>query len=226
MRRGLLFAGTERGVFVSFNDGDDWQSLQLNLPATSMRDLAVKDDDLIVATHGRGFWILDDITALRQIDDARPRRRRVPVQAGRRHQHAGAERAGHAAAEGRTVRREPAVRRDDRLLPEERVGGPVTIEILDAAGRDHPALLERRPDAAARSEHAQHPAHWVSAPEPLSAAAGMHRWIWDLRGGASAGRGGGRGARSCRRRTVVAEPVAAADAVALRSPNRARTLSS
>ena len=60
--RGLLVAGTELGVFVSFNDGDDWQSLQLNLPPTSMRDFAFKDNDLIVATHGRGFWILDDIS--------------------------------------------------------------------------------------------------------------------------------------------------------------------
>ena len=67
-RRGLLFCGTERAVYVSFDDGDSWQSLQLNLPATSMRDLAIKDDDLIVATHGRGFWVLDDITALRQLD--------------------------------------------------------------------------------------------------------------------------------------------------------------
>ena len=68
-RRGLLVAGTELGVFVSFNDGDDWQSLQLNLPPTSMRDLAFHDNDLIVATHGRGFWVLDDISALRQAAD-------------------------------------------------------------------------------------------------------------------------------------------------------------
>src|SRR5207244_3190509 len=68
-RRGLLFAGTELAVFVSFNDGDSWQSLQLNLPAVSMRDLVIHGDDLIVATHGRGFWVLDDITSLRQIND-------------------------------------------------------------------------------------------------------------------------------------------------------------
>ena len=67
--KGLLFAGTEREVYVSFDDGDHWQSLRLNMPATSMRDLIVKDDDLVVATHGRGFWILDDITPLRQIDE-------------------------------------------------------------------------------------------------------------------------------------------------------------
>jgi hypothetical protein len=65
-RRGLLFAGTERGVYLSFDDGENWQSLRLNLPATSVRDLIVKDDDLAIATHGRGFWILDNITPLRQ----------------------------------------------------------------------------------------------------------------------------------------------------------------
>src|SRR6185295_4420387 len=68
--RGLLAAGTELGVFVSFNDGDDWQSLQLNLPPTSNRDLAFHDNDLVVATHGRGFWVLDDISALRQMAQA------------------------------------------------------------------------------------------------------------------------------------------------------------
>ncbi len=66
-RRGLLFAATERGVYVSFDNGDNWQSLRLNLPATSVRDLIVKDDDLAIATHGRGFWILDNITPLRQL---------------------------------------------------------------------------------------------------------------------------------------------------------------
>src|SRR4029079_16618973 len=65
-RRGLLVAGTELGLFVSFNDGGEWQSLQLNLPPASMRDLAFHGDDLIVATHGRGFWVLDDISVLRQ----------------------------------------------------------------------------------------------------------------------------------------------------------------
>ena len=70
VRRGLLFAGTERAVFVSFDSGDSWQSLQLNLPSTSMRDLEVRDTDLIIATHGRGFWVLDDISVLRQLNPA------------------------------------------------------------------------------------------------------------------------------------------------------------
>ena len=67
-KRGLLYASTENGVYVSFDDGDRWQSLRLNLPASSVRDLIVKDDDVAVGTHGRGFWILDDIARLRQID--------------------------------------------------------------------------------------------------------------------------------------------------------------
>lgn len=67
-RRGLLYAGTELGVFVSFDDGGHWQPLQLNLPVSPIHDLVVKDDDLVVATHGRSFWVLDDITPLRQVN--------------------------------------------------------------------------------------------------------------------------------------------------------------
>ena len=70
VRRGLLYAGTETGVYVSFNDGASWQPLQLNLPRVSVRDLAIKDNDLIAATHGRAFWILDDISPLRQLGDS------------------------------------------------------------------------------------------------------------------------------------------------------------
>ncbi len=70
VRKGLLFAGTEQAVWVSFNDGERWQPLQLNLPHTSMRDLWIHDNDLVVATHGRSFWVLDDITPLRQITAA------------------------------------------------------------------------------------------------------------------------------------------------------------
>src|SRR5205085_602675 len=68
IRKGLLFAGTERAVYVSFDDGGHWQSLRLNMAASSVRDLIIKNDDLVAATHGRGFWILDDITPLRQLD--------------------------------------------------------------------------------------------------------------------------------------------------------------
>jgi hypothetical protein len=67
-RRGLLYAGTELGVYVSFDDGAHWQSLQMNLPTSPIHDLVVKDDDLVVATHGRSFWVLDNLTPLRQVN--------------------------------------------------------------------------------------------------------------------------------------------------------------
>src|SRR5690606_33947570 len=68
-RRGLLYAGTETGLYISFDDGGNWQRFQLNLPVTPIHDLIVKDGDLVVATHGRSFWILDDLSPLRQLRD-------------------------------------------------------------------------------------------------------------------------------------------------------------
>ena len=112
LRQGLLFAGTERAVYVSFNDGDCWQPLQLNLPATSMRDLVIHGDDLVVGTHGRSFWILDDITPLRQIrtnGDAPSAFLFQPALAYRvraQHQHR------YAAAAGRARREKSARWRD------------------------------------------------------------------------------------------------------------------
>ena len=72
MRQGLLFAGTERAAYFSLDDGDHWQPLRLNMPATSIRDLVIHDDDIVVGTHGRSFWILDDMTPLRQLECPRP----------------------------------------------------------------------------------------------------------------------------------------------------------
>ena len=72
VRQGLLFLGTEHGVYASFDDGDHWMSLQQNLPDTPIRDLVVKDSDVVLGTHGRGFWILDDIEPLRQWDASVP----------------------------------------------------------------------------------------------------------------------------------------------------------
>src|SRR6058998_3123959 len=66
-RKGLLYAGTEKGVYVSFDDGDHWQPLQMNLPVTSVRDIDVHENDLVIATHGRAFWILDNATPLRSV---------------------------------------------------------------------------------------------------------------------------------------------------------------
>ncbi len=119
-RKGLLFAGTEQAVYVSFDDGDHWQSLRHNMPATSMRDLVVKDDDLVVGTHGRWFWILDDITPLRQIAARRAGGRRAAVHAAGRVALPLQQEHRHAAAARRAGRAEPAGRRADPLLPEGR----------------------------------------------------------------------------------------------------------
>ena len=112
VRRGLLYAGTERGMYVSFDDGDHWQPLQLNLPVTSVRDIDVHGDDLVIATHGRAFWVIDDVTPLRQ--DAR-RAGDFLFQAGDRGPRAAGRLHRLADAEGRADGAESAVRRVHRL---------------------------------------------------------------------------------------------------------------
>ena len=136
-KQGLLFAGTERAVYVSFDDGANWQSLRLNMAASSVRDLIVKDDDLVVATHGRGFWILDDITPLRQID-ARDRVDAGRVSCSSRRPPGACAGTRAPTCRGRRKNR-PAPNPPDGAiinyyLKARRVG-PVTLEILRADGR-------------------------------------------------------------------------------------------
>ena len=190
-RKGLLFAGTELGVFVSFNDGDDWQSLQLNLPAVSMRDLAIHGDDLIVATHGRGFWVLDDMTALRQIAEAATKEEAYlfrPTEAIR--MHAGSLNGSPLPRDEALAENPPTGAMIDYYL-KAAASGPVTIEILDAKGN----VVRRY--SSADAVHAidpktlNVPAAWIPAPKVLSNAPGMHRWMWDLHYTAAPGGGGG-----------------------------------
>jgi photosystem II stability/assembly factor-like uncharacterized protein len=178
-RKGLLFAGTEREVYVSFDDGDHWQSLRLNMPATSIRDLMIKDDDLAVATHSRGFWILDDITPLRQISAAIE------------------QSAAYLFKPETAIRVRWDMNTDTPLPPDEPAGqnppdgailnyylgaaasGPVTLEILDSAGQ-----LVRRFSSADPVEPIDPmlgvPLYWARPPRGLPAEPGMHRWLWDL----------------------------------------------
>ena len=179
VRKGLLFAGTERAVYVSFNDGDDWHPLRLNMPATSIRDLVIHNDDVVVGTHGRSFWILDDITPLRQINGQL------------------------AAADAFLFKPQLAHRvrnnvNTDTPLPPEEPGGKnppdgailnyflksdaktVTLEILDRKNK-----LVRRYSSADKIEPVDErslsiPPYWIRPPQILSAKAGMHRFIWDL----------------------------------------------
>jgi photosystem II stability/assembly factor-like uncharacterized protein len=183
VRRGLLFAGTENAVWVSFDDGDRWQSLQLNLPHTSMRDLWVHENDLIVATHGRSFWILDDIAPLRQIGEATASAavhvfNPSPAYRVRRSTNTDTpfpvdEPAGENPPDGAVI---------DYVL-EQPATGPLTLEILDTQGK-----FVRRYSSADQPEPTQAelekqliPLYWLRAPRTLSAGPGMHRWIWDLR---------------------------------------------
>ncbi len=179
-RKGLLFAGTELGVFVSFNDGDDWQLLQLNLPPVSMRDLAIHGDDLIVATHGRGFWVLDDITALRQINGKVAQSEAFlfqPAEAVR--MHAGTDYGSPMPRDEALAENPPVGAMIDYYLKSP-ASGPVLIEILDARGQVIRRYSSEDKAPAVKPETLDFPAFWRPAPKPLPASAGMHRWIWDL----------------------------------------------
>jgi N-acyl-D-aspartate/D-glutamate deacylase/photosystem II stability/assembly factor-like uncharacterized protein len=180
-RRGLLFAGTELAVFYSLNDGDTWQPLRLNMPATSIRDLVIHDDDLVVGTHGRSFWILDDITPLRQVNASV------------------ADAAMHLFAPQAAYRVKRNVNTDTPLPPEEPVGQnppdgaiinyflkdnpttPVTLEIFDSSNQ----LVRRyasddKPRPINASNYAV-PEYWFQPPHVLPAKAGVQRFVWDLK---------------------------------------------
>jgi len=180
-RKGLLFAGTELAAWVSFDDGDHWQSLQLNLPPVSMRDLAIHGDDLIVATHGRGFWILDDITALRQITEQVSQSDAYlfrPAAAIR--MQPGTEDSTPQPRDEALADNPPAGAMIDYYLKSDSAQ-PVTLEILDSTGtvvRRYSSADHPRP---VNPNTLDVPAFWRPTPQPLSAAAGMHRWMWDLR---------------------------------------------
>jgi len=182
VRKGLLFAGTENSVWVSFDDGDHWQSLQLNLPHTSMRDLWIHENDLIVATHGRSFWILDDITPLRETSElvaSSPAHLFAPAPAWRIQRDTNTdtplppdEPAAANPPDGAVV---------DYYLARG-ASSPVTLEIHDARGQ----LVRRfssadKPDVTeAELQKQLIPLYWIRPARILSAEAGMHRWVWHL----------------------------------------------
>lgn len=184
-RKGLLYAGTEQGIFVSFNDGTDWQSLQLNLPTSSVRDLRVHDNDLIVGTHGRGIWILDDIAPLRQGSEqvaASSAYLYAPPPAvlfslGIYNGEARPPEVPHAA-------NPPTGAIIDYWLGKD-VQGPVTLSVYDAKGK-----LVRHyssADKPAEMPPADYPDYFLSPPTVLSAKPGANRFVWDLRATPPAG---------------------------------------
>ena len=136
VRRGLLFAGTERGVYVSFDAAASWQSLQLNLPAVPITDLAVRNVDLVASTQGRSFWILDDISPLRQWNPAAENTPTVlfepsPVYRQRQQGFGGGEAASGQAAQGLN----PAPGAHIYFHLRERPSAPIALTLLDSAGK-------------------------------------------------------------------------------------------
>jgi photosystem II stability/assembly factor-like uncharacterized protein len=177
VRRGLLFAGTERGAFVSFDDGDHWQPLQRNLPVTSVRDFVVYGNDLIVATHGRGFWVMDDISALRQVTGE------VLKADAWLFKPADAVNFIQGDDNGTPFQRdEPQAQNpSDGALLDYYLKAPaaITLEILDAAGkvlRKWPA--EPAPGNQGRGGLPRVSPLWQPVPEVFATTAGMHRVVW------------------------------------------------
>ena len=181
-RRGMLFAGTERGVYVSWDDGDHWQSLRLNLPATSIRDLVIHGDDIVVGTHGRSFWILDNITPLGQL------RPDVPATPAflfhpqwtyrvRRNNNTDTplppeEPAGQNPPDGAML---------DYWISPNIIDAPVTLDIYDEKGEHlirHFSNLDQPEPVNPKELNV--PMYWVRPSRTLSAEPGMHRFVWDL----------------------------------------------
>jgi photosystem II stability/assembly factor-like uncharacterized protein len=179
---GLLYAATEKAVWVSFDDGGHWQSLQYNLPPTSMRDLTIHDDDLIVATHGRSFWVLDDVAPLREI--AGNAGEKMPML--------------FKPADAWRVRRSEYT--DTPIPPDQPTGKnppdgaiidynlaqdaqDVKLEILDSDGTVLRTYTSHDPKLPTEETLKTEliPAYWVLKTGPMPATAGMHRWVWDLR---------------------------------------------
>jgi hypothetical protein len=247
-QKGLLYAATDAQVWVSYDDGDHWQSLRLGMPAISVRDLAVKDDaacmcaDLVAATHGRGFWILDDVTPLRQAAALRA---------------AETAKAAYLVKPVTAVRVRFAMNAPTPWPPEVPAGenpppgaildyylasdasGPFELAILDSAGRVVRTYPNTEPvtaahaalDPAAYNKLCQEtpnapdcslPLYWPAPPMAVSTRAGMHRVWWDMRydpigdPGAGARGGGGGGAVPHRTYSSVNAPWAPAGSYTVR----------
>ncbi len=187
-QKGLLFAGTETTVYVSFDDGDHWQSLQLNLPSTSIRDMVFHThdhmNDLVVATYGRGFWVLDDMSPLRDLAQKAQQIAAAPA---------------YLFKPGDAIRARMSSNWDQPMNPEmmhapnppygaliyynlsQPPGGEIALQILDSAGQLVRTISSTPPSAI--TARLAYPDYWVMPPEAraLSTKAGMHRINWDLR---------------------------------------------
>ncbi len=176
-KRGLLYAGTETGVYVSFNDGADWRPLKLNLPTTPVHDLVIKDNDLVVATHGRAFWILDDLSPLRQYSDDIAQKDAflyAPATAYRIQAGAGGER--HPSK--RTGQNPPAGAVIYYFLKDApKADTEAKIEILDASGK----VIRKYSSAEYKTLEEPLDPDDKKPEKQLKPDAGLNRFVWDLR---------------------------------------------
>jgi photosystem II stability/assembly factor-like uncharacterized protein len=181
--RGLLFAGTEFGIYFSFDDGDHWQSLQLNLPVSSVRDLTIHGDDLVAATFGRSFWILDNLTPLRQALDAKK------AEGPWLYRPATAVRIDNDTFSGTPLQPEEPTAQNppsgaviDYYLPS--VAGAVRLDVFDAK---HNLVRKFSSDHASTVKHAPLPVaeRWFPKPDVVAKTAGLHRFVWNLTWGTS-----------------------------------------
>ena len=175
--KGLLFAGSERAVYVSFDDGENWQTLRMNMPATSIRDLTIKDNDLIVATHGRSFWIMDDINSLRQIATEKMQQSVVlykPENAYRVRWNMNPdtplppdEPTGENPPDGAIIEYYLKNKTDE-----------ITLDITDEKGD----LIRRysSKDTLYKVPDVNIPLYWIRPQQILSGEAGAHRFLWDM----------------------------------------------
>ncbi|MGC1933370.1 MAG: hypothetical protein WA681_00005, partial [Candidatus Acidiferrales bacterium] len=172
-RKGLLFAGTETRVMVSFDDGEHWQSLQLNLPTVPVHDLIIKNDDLAIATHGRAFWILDDITPLRELrPDSLDQSVHLFEPAPAYHTHSG---GGFFRARGSVGSNPPGGVIIDYALKSPSKGD-VTLEIVDSSGHTVRKYSSNKQTQAAPSEFPR-----GRTAESLPNKAGLNRIVWNMR---------------------------------------------
>lgn len=180
---GLLFAGTELGLYVSFDNGGRWQPLRRNMPVASVRDMLIRRNDLVAATHGRSIWVMDDMTPLRHMAAvaraaASGQACLLPPETAYR-VRPGSQEGTPLPPETPQAKNPPDGAILDYYLPAP-AHGPVTLEILDAAG----GVVRRYSSAAhpprVNPNRLDIPAYWLHPPQVLSAAAGMHRWVWDL----------------------------------------------
>jgi hypothetical protein len=188
IRKGLLFAGSERAVYVSFDDGENWQSLRLNMPATSIRDLVIKDDDIVVGTHGRSFWILDDITPLRQLSTQLAKESSIlykPQTAFRVRWDMYTdtpvpqeEPAGENPPDGAVIDYYLGEKADQVELVILKINEPI-----DGGRRGISTIIRKysEKDTLYKIGDVNIPHYWIRPQQLLSSDAGHHRFIWDMK---------------------------------------------